>query len=339
MSSNEPLLEVRDLSVEFRTDRGVVKAVNGLNYTIEEGEIVGFVGESGAGKTVTGLSVLDLIDSPGEIVGGEVLFRGEDVLSLPEPELRSFRGNEVSVVFQDSMTALNPAYTIGTQIGDVIMEHKGVSRSEAREQTIQLLEDVQIPSAESRIDEYPHQFSGGMRQRALIAMALSCDPSLVIADEITTALDVTTEAAILELLETLQEETGIAIQLITHDMGVIAEMADRVVVLYAGRLAEIGPAESVVQQPSHPYTQGLMDSIPRLDEERDMLVQIEGSMPRLSRIPSGCAFHPRCPRAWARCERERPELRRAGDGLAACLLYDQGNTAPVDVNREKRHGR
>ena len=337
MSADQPLLEVRNLKVQFNTDRGVVKAVDDVSYTIEEGETMGFVGESGAGKSVTGLSILDLIESPGRIVDGEVLYKGKDVLKMDKEELRKFRGSELSIVFQDSMTALNPAYTVGEQIDDVILEHNDISEKEARKRTIQILDNVQIPDAESRAAEFPHQFSGGMRQRALIAMALSCNPSLVIADEITTALDVTTEADILDLLDELQEEYDIAIQLITHDMGVVAETCDKVGVLYAGKLVEVGSVKEIFDQPRHPYTVGLMNALPQSKGVGEKLESIPGRMPDLIETPSGCSFHPRCEHATEECKEMEPPLYPVnGDGhRSACIRIDEINWESTTLAERK----
>jgi peptide/nickel transport system ATP-binding protein len=324
MSSDTPLLEVSDLRTEFVTERGVVKAVDGVSYTISKGETFGFVGESGAGKTVTGLSVMGLIDSPGRIAGGEIRYKGTDLLSMSDADLRRLRGKEIAMIFQDPMTALNPAYTIGTQIIDVMLEHLDVSEKAARERAIDLLNDVGIPEAQSRIDDYPHQFSGGMRQRALIAMALSCEPDLLVADEPTTALDVTIQAQILDLLADLQEKYDLAIQLITHDMGIIAEMCDRVAVLYAGKKVEESEMREIFASPRHPYTVGLLKAIPLLDDPRDRLETIKGNMPDLIETPSGCSFRDRCAHATDECAEIEPPLEDVGDGhTSACIRVDE----------------
>jgi peptide/nickel transport system ATP-binding protein len=326
MSGDEPLLEVRDLHVEFPTDRGVVNAVDGMSYEIARGETYGVVGESGAGKSVTALSVIDLVENPGRITSGEIRYKGVDLLELPAEELRRYRGNEISMIFQDPMTALNPVYTIGTQITDTITQHRDLSGSDARKRTIELLDDVGIPDAGERVDDYPHQFSGGMRQRALIAMALSCDPDLVIADEPTTALDVTIQAQILELLNDLQDAYDLSIQLITHDMGVIAEMCDRVAVMYAGEKVEEGPVDRLFHRSRHPYTVGLLKAIPRLDDPRERLSTIPGSMPDLVTTPSGCSFRDRCPHATEECAEAEPPLADVGpadvDHRSACFRID-----------------
>jgi peptide/nickel transport system ATP-binding protein len=324
--SGAPLLEVDGLKTQFDTEQGIVKAVDDVSFQIERGETYGIVGESGAGKSVTGLSILDLVESPGNIVSGEIRFKGRDLLSLSAEELRQIRGNEIAMIFQDPMTSLNPAFTVGSQIVDTIREHLDLSKSEARDRAITLLSDVGIPDAESRIDDYPHQFSGGMRQRAMIAMAISCDPDLIIADEPTTALDVTIQAQILELLSDLQEEYGLAIQVITHDMGVIAQTCNRVGVMYAGKLVEESETNELFESPRHPYTVGLMKAIPRLDDPRSRLQTIEGLMPDLIETPSGCSFHPRCPHATDECKEEEPPLETVNwesDHTSACIRTDE----------------
>ena len=302
------LLEVNDLNVQFYTEEGVVHAVDDLSYSVDAGEKFGVVGESGAGKSVTALSLMRLIENPGRIESGEILFKGENLLEMSESEIRSIRGNEIAMVFQDAQTALNPVYTIGEQIAEAIRLHMGYDKKEARERTIQLLDQVGIPEAEARYSDYPHQFSGGMQQRAVIAMALSCDPELLICDEPTTALDVTIEAQILELLENLADEFDTAIQLITHDLGVVAEICDRVMVLYAGKPVEKATVEDLFYDPKHPYTVGLMSSIPKLGDDRDRLQTIPGTMPDLVELPPGCSFHPRCPFAEESCTLQEPHI-------------------------------
>lgn len=324
------LLEVNDLTVEFYTEEGVVTAADGLSYRIERGEKFGVVGESGAGKSVTALSLMRLIDSPGRIASGEILFKGQDILKMSEKEIRSIRGNEMAMVFQDAQTALNPVYTVGEQIAEAIRHHLDYNDDEARERTIQLLDQVGIPEAEARYSDYPHEFSGGMQQRAVIAMALSCDPDLLICDEPTTALDVTIEAQILDQIQALADEFDTAVQLITHDLGVVAEVCDRVMVMYAGKPVEKAPVEELYYDPKHPYTVGLMSSIPRVGDTRERLQTIPGTMPDLVELPPGCSFHPRCPFAEDACTRKEPPLVDIDSGAeatieseraAACLEY------------------
>jgi len=315
------LLEVKHLRVEFPTRRGTLVAVDDISFHIEPGEVLGVVGESGAGKSLTGMAVIGLLEPPGRIGAGEILLEGRRIDTLSGEALRRLRGRRIGAIFQDPLTSLNPLYTIGRQIIETILAHLPVSRSEARDRAVALLTEVGIPGAERRLDHYPHQFSGGMRQRVVIALALCAEPRLIIADEPTTALDVSTQAQIIALLKRLSREHGAAVMLITHDMGVIAETAQRVAVMYAGRIVEIGPVRSIIHAPQHPYTAGLMRSIPRVGGTRMRLAQIDGTMPRLDAIPTGCAFHPRCPRRFERCDRERPELLAAGDRRTACWLY------------------
>lgn len=315
------LLEVKDLVVEFPTRRGTLRAVDKVSFTIEAGEVLGVVGESGAGKSMTGAAVIGLLEPPGRIAGGEVWLSGRRIDNLPAAQMRTIRGREIGAVFQDPLTSLNPLYTVGRQLIETIRTHLDVSEAQAQERAIKLLEETGIPAARERFHHYPHQFSGGMRQRVVIALALAAEPKLIIADEPTTALDVSIQAQIITLLKRLCKEHGAAVMLVTHDMGVIAETADRVAVMYAGRIAEIGPVADVIHRPQHPYTVGLMGSIPDLDGDRERLNQIEGAMPRLNAIPPGCAFNPRCPKAFDRCRMERPELVPAGTGQAACWLH------------------
>jgi peptide/nickel transport system ATP-binding protein len=317
----EALLEVEHLRVEFPTRRGTLVAVDDVSFSIGKGEVLGVVGESGAGKSMTGAAIIGLIEPPGRIAGGRVVLGGRRIDDLPLEAMRRVRGKEIGAIFQDPLTSLNPLYTIGRQLTETIDVQLGLGAAASRERALALLGEVGIPAPEQRIDHYPHQFSGGMRQRVVIALALAANPRLVIADEPTTALDVSIQAQIIALLKRLCREHGTAIMLVTHDMGVIAETADRVAVMYAGRLVELGSVRQVVQRPQHPYTIGLMGSIPTLGEGRERLVQIEGSMPRLTAIPPGCAFHPRCPHSFARCERERPELMPVQGSAAACWLY------------------
>ncbi|AKQ54279.1 ABC transporter ATP-binding protein [Bordetella hinzii] len=321
------LLQVNHLSVEFPTRRGTLKALDDVSFSIAPGEVLGVVGESGAGKSLTGAAIIGLLEPPGHISGGEILLEGRRIDNLPEEQMRRVRGREIGAVFQDPLTSLNPLYTVGRQLVETILTHLPLSARQARERAIELLAATGIPAARERIDHYPHQFSGGMRQRVVIALALAAEPKLVVADEPTTALDVSIQAQIIELLKKLCREQGAAVMLITHDMGVIAETADRVAVMYAGRLAEIGPVADVIHRPRHPYTTGLMGSIPTLEGGAERLVQIDGSMPRLNAIPPGCAFNPRCGRRMDRCRRDRPELMPAGASRAACWLLEQGGAA------------
>jgi len=319
-----PALSVRDLVVEFPTRRGTLTAVNGISFDISPGEVLGVVGESGAGKSMTGSAVIGLLEPPGRIAAGEVYLHGERIDNISREAMRDVRGRRIGMVFQDPLTSLNPLYQVGRQIVETIQTHRNVSDDDARARAIGLLNEVGIQGAEARIDSYPHEFSGGMRQRVVLALALAAEPELIIADEPTTALDVSIQAQIIALLKRLCHERGTAVMLITHDMGVIAETADRVAVMYAGRIAEIGPVRDVIHGPAHPYTRGLMGSIPTLETDADRLNQIPGAMPRLNAMPSGCAFHPRCPEVFARCRSERPELREAEHSRAACWLVERG---------------
>ncbi len=316
------LLEVKDLKTYFFTDAGVVKAVDGVSYDLEEGETLGLVGESGCGKSVSALSILRLIGHPGRIVGGEIRFNGKDLLQIPDHEIRDIRGNQIAMVFQEPMTSLNPVLTIGLQIGEALELHRNLSRKEAREESLRLLRMVGIPDPERRIDDYPHQFSGGMRQRVMIAMALSCNPKLLIADEPTTAVDVTIQAQLLEVIQDLTSRLGTAIILITHNLGVVARYVKQMVVMYAGRIVERGRARDVYAHPRHPYTLGLLASVPRLDQPRKKrLVPIMGQPPNLISLPPGCSFGPRCSYRRERCFKERPELRPVGEGhFVACWV-------------------
>jgi peptide/nickel transport system ATP-binding protein len=316
-----PLLEVKRLRVEFPTRRGALVAVDDVSFAIERGEVLGVVGESGAGKSLTGMAIIGLLERPGRVAAGEIRLGGERIDNLPAEALRRIRGRRIGMIFQDPLTSLNPLYTIGQQLIETIRTHLPLSKREATQRAVDLLAEAGIPAPGQRIDQYPHQFSGGMRQRVVIALALCAQPELIIADEPTTALDVSIQAQIIALLKRMCRQHRAAVMLITHDMGVIAETADRVAVMYAGRVAEIGPAREVIHAPSHPYTAGLMGSIPRLGAGRSRLAQIEGAMPRLDAVPSGCAYHPRCPRRFGRCDTERPELMSAGAGLAACWLH------------------
>jgi peptide/nickel transport system ATP-binding protein len=330
-SNQTPLLEVRNLRVEFPTRRGTLVAVDDVSFSISPGEVLGVVGESGAGKSLTGAAIIGLLEPPGRIAGGEVLLEGERIDNLPYERMRRIRGARIGAIFQDPLTSLNPLYSIGRQLVETIQTHLPLSAGEARARAIDLLKEVGIPGAETRVDHYPHQFSGGMRQRVVIALALCANPRLIVADEPTTALDVSIQAQIIALLKRLCREHGTAVMLVTHDMGVIAETADRVAVMYAGRLAEIGPVRDVVKNASHPYTRGLMGSIPSLGVRTERLTQIDGAMPRLTAIPTGCAFNPRCPEAGQRCTVERPDLMPAGVTRAACWLYAPGGVGPALV--------
>ncbi len=319
---SEPILSVRDLTVEFVTRRATLRALDKVSFDVARGEVLGVVGESGAGKSVTGAAIIGLIDPPGRIAGGEVVLSGERIDDLPPEAMRKVRGRRVGMIFQDPLTSLNPLYRVGEQLIETIRTHTDLDAAAARKRAIALLDEVGIPAPERRIDGYPHEFSGGMRQRVVIALALCAEPEFVIADEPTTALDVSVQAQIIAVIKRLCRERGTSVMLVTHDMGVIAETADRVAVMYAGRIAEIGPVRAVVKEPLHPYAQGLMGAIPSLEGETERLVQIPGSMPRLSAIPPGCAFNPRCGKAFARCHVERPELVAIGERKVACHLYD-----------------
>ena len=317
------LLEVRNLRVEFPTRHATLVALDDISFEIAPGEILGVVGESGAGKSLTGAAIIGLLDSPGRVASGEIRFEGRRIDNLPYEEMRKIRGRHIGAIFQDPLTSLNPLYTVGRQLVETIQTHLPVGAQAARARAIALLKETGIPAAEARFDQYPHQFSGGMRQRVVIALALAAEPQLIVADEPTTALDVSIQAQIITLLKRLTRDHGAAVMLVTHDMGVIAEASDRVAVMYAGRIVEVGPVQQVIHQPAHPYTVGLMGSIPSMDIERAELLQIDGSMPRLNAIPAGCAFHPRCPRAFARCGHDRPNLMPAPFTRAACWLVER----------------
>jgi len=321
-----PLLEVSDLKTHFFTRDGVVKAVDGVTFSLEGGKTLAVVGESGSGKSVTALSLMRLIqDPPGKIVSGQIVFKGQDILEMPDAEVRGLRGNRIAMIFQDPMTSLNPVYRVGQQVGESLRLHKGMSRRQALERAVELLALVGIPNPADRARDYPHQFSGGMRQRAMIAMALACDPDILIADEPTTALDVTIQAQILDLMVELQQRTGTSIIMITHDLGVVADMADDVMVMYGGKQVEYSTSDEVFYSPMHPYTWGLLDSLPRHDiDEKGTLLPITGQPPSLIRVPSGCSFHPRCPYAQPVCAAEVPALREATPGhLVACHFAGQ----------------
>jgi peptide/nickel transport system ATP-binding protein len=319
----EPLLSVENLRVEFPTRRGTLVAVDDISFHIDEGEVLGVVGESGAGKSLTGAAIIGLLEPPGRVARGQIVFNGKRIDNLSYEQMRRLRGAQIAMIFQDPLTSLNPLYTIGKQLTETIRTHASVDERGALVRAIELLNEVGIPGAERRVGQFPHQFSGGMRQRVVIALALAANPRLIIADEPTTALDVSIQAQIISLLKRLCREHGTAVMLITHDMGVIAETADRVAVMYAGRIVEVGPVADVIKRAQHPYTHGLMGSIPVIRHDVEQLIQIDGSMPRLTDIPSGCAFNPRCPRVFEYCRVERPDLMDVGATRAACWLFDE----------------
>jgi peptide/nickel transport system ATP-binding protein len=325
-----PLLSVQGLCVEIPTRRGTLVAVNDVSFDIAAGEVLGVVGESGAGKSVTGMAVIGLLDPPARVTAGRILLDGERIDDLPSEAMRKLRGRSIGVVFQDPLTSLNPLMKVGRHIEQTIMTHMPLLPSQARERALQLLTEVGIPAARDRLDSYPHELSGGMRQRVVLALAFACQPRLIIADEPTTALDVSIQAQIIELLKIMCRERGTAVMLITHDMGVIAETADRVAVMYAGRLVEIGATSAVLRNPAHPYTRGLVASIPSMRRRDHALPQIEGSMPRLEALPPGCAFHPRCGVRLPRCSADRPEMRNCGPTSAACWRADATDGSPAD---------
>ena len=326
---NPPLLEVKNLQVAFTNRRGTLVAIDDVSFSIAPGEVLGVVGESGAGKSLTGAAIIGLIEPPGRIVGGEILLEGRRIDNLDASQMRRIRGRQIGAIFQDPLTSLDSLQTVGRQLVETIRTHLDLSATQARHRAIELLDSTGIPAAAARFDHYPHQFSGGMRQRVVIALALAAEPRLIVADEPTTALDVSIQAQIIALLKRLCREHGTAIMLVTHDMGVIAETADRVAVMYAGRIAEIGPVADVIHRPHHPYTVGLMGSIPLIGHARERLAQIDGAMPRLNAIPSGCAFNPRCPMVVDACRTIRPELVAAGRSMAACLRHGVHALVPV----------
>ncbi|MET9670237.1 ABC transporter ATP-binding protein [Streptomyces sp. NPDC006475] len=323
--ADAPLLEVRDLHVEFRTRDGVAKAVNGVAYTVFEGETLAVLGESGSGKSVTAQAVMGILDiPPGKITGGEILFRGQDLLTLKEDERQKIRGAGMAMIFQDALSSLNPVLSVGDQLGEMFVVHRGMKRKAARAKAVELMERVGIPGAKERVGQYPHQFSGGMRQRIMIAMALALEPALIIADEPTTALDVTVQAQVMDLLATLQSELAMGLILITHDLGVVADVADRIAVMYAGRIVETAPVHDIYKAPAHPYTKGLLESIPRLDQKGRELYAIKGLPPNLMDIPPGCAFNPRCPMARDICRRDVPPLYEVSpERRSACHFWEE----------------
>ena len=322
------VLQVKNLRVEFPTRRGTLVALDDVSFNVSPGEVLGVVGESGAGKSLTGAAIIGLLEPPGRVASGEIYFDGLRIDNLPEPAMRALRGKYIGAIFQDPLTSLNPLYTVGHQLVETIRTHLPLTLDQARLRAVQLLAETGIPAPEARLQQYPHQFSGGMRQRVVIALALAAGPKLIVADEPTTALDVSVQAQIIGLLKRLCKEHGAAVMLVTHDMGVIAETCDRVAVMYAGRLAEIGPVKDVIHSPQHPYTVGLMGAIPAMDEDRERLLQIDGAMPRLTAIPKGCAFNPRCEQAIERCYQERPNLVACGTSQAACWLKAQPLRTP-----------
>jgi oligopeptide transport system ATP-binding protein len=321
----DTLLDVRDLHVEFRTRDGVAKAVNGVNYSVNAGETLAVLGESGSGKSVTAQAIMGILDSPpGHITHGKIFFQGADVLSLRREARRELRGARMAMIFQDALSALNPVLSVGDQLGEMFVVHRGLSRRDARARAVELMDRVRIPAARQRVGDYPHQFSGGMRQRIMIAMAMALEPDLIIADEPTTALDVTVQAQVMELLAQLQREMRMGLILITHDLGVVADVADKIAVMYAGRIVETAPVHQIYQRPAHPYTKGLLDSIPRLDQKGRELYAIKGLPPSLLRIPPGCPFHPRCPMAQEICRTDEPPLYEAGPNRgSACHFWKE----------------
>jgi oligopeptide transport system ATP-binding protein len=320
-----PLLEVEDLHVEFRTREGLAKAVNGVSYSVRAGETLAVLGESGSGKSVTAQAIMGILDTPpGYVTGGAVRFRGEDILKLPEARRRALRGASMAMIFQDALSSLNPVFAVGWQIGEMFRVHQGMSRKESKLRAIELMDRVRIPSAKQRVNDYPHQFSGGMRQRVMIAMSIALNPALLIADEPTTALDVTVQAQVMDLLAELQRESGMGLILITHDLGVVADVADRIAVMYAGRIVETADAVDLYAKPAHPYTKGLLGSIPRLDLKGHDISVIGGLPPTLTKLPSGCSFHPRCPYVRDICRTDVPPLVSfAGNRGSACHFWQE----------------
>jgi peptide/nickel transport system ATP-binding protein len=321
IAHTQPLLQVKNLVIEFPNRHGTLRAIDDISFNIAPGEILGVVGESGAGKSLTGAAIIGLLEPPGRIAGGQILLEGQRIDQFNHEQMRHVRGKQIGAIFQDPLTSLNPLFSIGRQLTETILAHLPVTKAEARERAISLLQDTGIPAAEQRIDHFPHQFSGGMRQRVVIALALAAEPKLIVADEPTTALDVSIQAQIISLLKDVCKKRGAAVMLITHDMGVIAETCDRVAVLYAGRIAEIGSVHEVINHPKHPYTAGLMAAIPDIEIDREYLNQIDGAMPRLNAIPNGCAFNPRCEKVIDKCYVDRPNLAHTGTTHAACWLH------------------
>ena len=324
MDNEEILLEVKGLKTYFKDSRGLVPAVDGVDFILHKGETLGIVGESGCGKSMTAMSILHLLPPKGEIVDGSIQFKGQDITHLPPKEMARLRGKEIAMIFQEPMTSLNPVYTVGWQISEMILRHESMTKKQAKEKAIGMLRLVNIPAPEKRVDEYPHELSGGMRQRVMIAMALSCNPELLIADEPTTALDVTIQAQVLDLRRNLKKSLNTSIIMITHDLGVVAEMSDYVLVMYAGMVMEYSDVATLFQQPLHPYTQGLMKALPRLDDPQDKLYVIKGAVPSLYHLPAGCRFWPRCPYATERCKQEMPGLYQIGERKVRCFRYENG---------------
>ena len=340
MTVSTHLLEVNNLQTHFPTRSGLVRAVDGVSFHLDRGQLLGLVGESGCGKSITALSVMRLIGLPGRIVNGEILFEGKDLLRLSDSEMRQMRGDDIAMIFQDPMTSLNPVYTVGEQIAEALRLHRKMSRKQARQATIEAMREVAIPDPARRLDDYPHQLSGGMRQRVMIAMALACNPKLLIADEPTTALDVTIQAQILELLNELRKQRELAVLLITHDLGVVAEVADRVAVMYTGRIVEESPVDELFARPKHPYTEGLLRSVPKLTSEhvikKERLETIEGVVPRPTDLPPGCHFAPRCPHRMPRCTQEEISLYQLEGGVEVrCVLYDLAAAVAADHEAER----
>ncbi|NGN69553.1 ABC transporter ATP-binding protein [Streptomyces sp. A7024] len=330
------LLQVRDLQVEFRTRDGIAKAVNGVTYGVDAGETLAVLGESGSGKSVTAQAIMGILDTPpGFVTGGEILFQGQDLLKMGREERRKVRGRKLAMIFQDALSSLNPVLSVGYQLGEMFVVHEGMSRKDAKAKAVELMDRVRIPAAKERVGDYPHQFSGGMRQRIMIAMALALDPELIIADEPTTALDVTVQAQVMDLLAELQRESGMGLILITHDLGVVADVADKIAVMYAGRIVETAPVNELYKAPAHPYTRGLLDSIPRLDQKGQELYAIKGLPPNLTRIPPGCPFNPRCPRAQSVCLTDLPPLYDVTDESGAPL---PGRGSACHFWKEQLHG-
>ena len=335
------LLEVIDLKTLFQTREGLVRAVDGLSFYLDRGELLGLVGESGCGKSITALSIMRLVAPPGKIVNGEILFEGRDLLKLSNREIRAVRGDDIAMIFQDPMTSLNPVFPVGEQIAEVLRLHRKLSRTDARKAAVEAMREVSIPDPELRVNDYPHQLSGGMRQRVMIAMALACDPKLLIADEPTTALDVTIQAQILELLDHLRKTRELAVLLITHDLGVVAEVADRVAVMYTGKIVEESPVDELFARPKHPYTEGLLRSVPKLTAKdvvkQERLQTIEGMVPRPNALPPGCHFEPRCPYAMPRCREGEIPLYPAGEGVVVrCVLYDPSMASGQSLSEHRR---